>query len=111
MAAPQGSLRCEVEKSQDQYGAKVTTIKCHGRLVAENAGEMKELVKPLIPLGGRVVIDLSDLNYLDSTGLGALVGLRVSAIKQGLCIMEFANMTPRVLELVRLTGLTKLFSS
>jgi anti-sigma B factor antagonist len=110
--APGDSLRYEVEKSEDdQRGNKVTTIKCHGRLVAENAGEMKELVKPLIPLGGRVVIDLSDLNYLDSTGLGALVGLRVSAIKQGLCIMEFANMTPRVLELVRLTGLTKLFSS
>jgi anti-anti-sigma factor len=106
------SFHYEVEKSEDdQHGNKVTTIKCHGRLVSESAGEIKELVRPLLPLGGRIVIDLSDLNYLDSTGLGALVGLKASAIKQGICILELVNMTPRVLELLRITGLTKLFSS
>jgi anti-anti-sigma regulatory factor len=47
---------------------------------------------------------------LDSSGLGALVGLRASAVNQGLCILEFANMTPRVLELLRLTRLTQMFS-
>jgi len=44
-----------------------------------------------------MVIDLSDVSYLDSSGLGTLVGLKVSAIKQGPCILEFVNMTPRVL--------------
>ena len=44
-------------------------------------------------------------------GLGALVGLKVSAIKQGLCILEFANIPPRMLELLRITRLTELFSS
>jgi anti-anti-sigma regulatory factor len=48
---------------------------------------------------------------LDSSGLGALVGLKVSAINQGLCILEFANMTPRVMELLRITRLTQMFSS
>ena len=57
------------------------------------------------------MIDLSDVNYLDSSGLGALVGLKASAMKQGLCILEFANMTPRVLELLRLTNLTQMFTS
>jgi anti-anti-sigma factor len=110
--ASRGSFQVEVDHSKDeQHSNKVTTIKCHGRLVSENAGEMKELVKPLIPLGGRIVIDLGDLNFLDSTGLGALVGLKASAIKQGMCMMELVNMTPRVLELVRITGLTQLFSS
>jgi len=89
----------------------MTTIKCHGRLVSETAGEIKELVKPLIPLGGRIVIDLSDVSNLDSSGLGALVGLKASAIRQGYCILELANMTPRVLELLRITHLTKMFSS
>jgi anti-anti-sigma factor len=46
---------------------------------------MKDVVKPLIPEGGRIVIDLGDLSYMDSTGLGALVSLKASAIKQGLC--------------------------
>jgi anti-anti-sigma factor len=109
--APQGSFHYEVEKSDDQHGNKVTTIKCHGRLVAENAGEMTQLVKPLIPLGGHIVIDLGDVTYLDSSGLGALVGLKVSAINQGFCILELVNMVPRVLELLRVTNLKQLFSS
>jgi hypothetical protein len=36
---------------------------------------------------------------------------KASAIKQGLCILELANMTPGVLELLRLTHLTQMFSS
>jgi len=108
--APQGSFHYDVDKSQDQDGNKVTTIKCHGRLVAENAGEMTQLVKPIIPLGGHIVIDLGDVTYLDSSGLGALVGLKVSAINQGFCILELVNMVPRVLELLRITNLKQLFS-
>jgi hypothetical protein len=54
---PEGSFRCEVEKSNDdEYGNKVTTVKCHGRLVSETSGEMKEAVRPLISLGGRIVV-------------------------------------------------------
>jgi anti-anti-sigma factor len=68
-------------------------------------------VRPLIPLGGRIIIDLGDVKHLDSAGLGALVGLKVSAIKQGLCTLELANMTPGVVELLRITHLTKMFSS
>lgn len=89
----------------------VTTIKCHGKLVSDTASQMKGAVKPLIPLRGRIVIDLGDVTYLDSSGLGTLVGLKASAINQGLCILEFANMTPRVMDLLRITRLTQMFSS
>src|ERR1700677_546218 len=110
--ASNNSFRYEVEKpGDDQHGNKVTKSKCHGKLVRDNAGEMKELVKPLIPLGGRIVIDLSDVNYLDSSGLGALVGLKASAIKQGMCMLEHVTMTPRIMELLRITNLMSLFSS
>jgi anti-sigma B factor antagonist len=110
--APHGSLQYEIETSKDdEYGNKVTTIACHGKLVIENARQMNEVVKPLIPLGGRIVVDLGDLSYLDSAGLGTLLGLKVSAIKQGYCKLEFVNMTPRVLELLRLTNVLQMFSS
>jgi anti-sigma B factor antagonist len=109
--APQGSFHYEIEKSDDQVGQKLTKITCHGRLVAGNAPEITALVKPLIPQGGRIVIDLGDVSYLDSSGLGALVGLKVSAVNQGYCILEFINMMPRVLELLRITNLKQLFAS
>jgi anti-anti-sigma factor len=111
--SPDRSFHCEVEKSKekDERGNQVTAVKCHGRLVSETASAVKEVVKPLIPLGGRIVVDLGEVSQLDSSGLGALVGLKASAINQGYCILEFANMTPRVLELLRITHLTQIFSS
>jgi anti-anti-sigma factor len=107
---PDAVFHYEVEKSEDAGGA-VTTFICHGRLVSENASQIKELVKPLIPLGGRIVLDLTDLSYLDSSGLGTLVGLKVSAVKEGYCKLELVNRSPRVKELLRLSNLTQLFSS
>lgn len=84
----------------------MTTVKCHGRLISETSSQIKEAAKPLIAGGGRIVIDLSGVSYLDSSGLGALVGLKVCPIKQGYCTLEFMNMGPRV-ALVRLTNLTQ----
>jgi anti-anti-sigma factor len=111
--SPDKPFHCEIEKlsDKDERGNRVTLVKCHGRLVGDSVNQLKELIKPVIADGGRIVIDLGDLEYLDSAGLGALVGIKVSAIRQGYCILELANMTPRVLELLRLTHLTQMFSS
>src|SRR5260370_36466475 len=105
--ARDGSFHYELEKSKDKNGSQVTTIKCHGELVSGTAGGIKELVRALIPLGGRVIIDLGDVKHLDSAGLGVLVGLKTAAIKQGLCVLELAHMTARVLELLRIPPLTQ----
>jgi anti-sigma B factor antagonist len=103
-------FHCDVESSVEE-GVKVTTVRCHGRLINQTAGEVKEIVKPLIPQGGVIVIDLSDVTYLDSLGLGTLVGLKVSAINEGYCTLRLENLSPRIQELLRLTNLTKLFAS
>ena len=110
--SPEASLTYEVKKSRDEeLGVDVTTIYCHGRLVNDTAGKIKELVKPMIgEHGGHIVIDLGDVNYLDSSGLGTLVGLKVTALKTGLCRLELANLTPRVKELLSLANLTSLFA-
>ena len=108
---PEDTLSFEIEKSSDDVANKVTTIKCHGKLVSETAADMKNVVKPLIPLGGRIVLDLTDLNYMDSSGLGTLLGLKASAIKQGYCMLELVNTTPRILELLKITSVTQYFSS
>ena len=116
--AADDTFNYDVEKSEvhesedlDSRGREVMTFKCHGRLVSETASAVKEVVKPLIPQGGRIIVDLGGVSQLDSSGLGVLVGLKASAINQGYCILEFANMTPRVLELLRLTHLTRVFSA
>jgi anti-sigma B factor antagonist len=102
----------EIEKLEDDHhGNKVTTVKCHGKLTSQNSSEIKAAIKPLLAIGGRTVVDLGDVAFLDSSGLGALVSLKVSAINQGMCRLEFVNLTPRVLELLRITRLKDLLTS
>jgi anti-anti-sigma factor len=104
------SFHCEVEKSGSQATGRVTTIRCHGRVVSETAAELKEVVKPIIVSGGRIILDLTDVEHVDSSGLGTLVGLKVSAINEGYCTLELINLTPRVKELLRITNLKQLFA-
>jgi anti-anti-sigma factor len=89
----------------------VTTVRCPSRLVAENIEAMKEKVAPLIRLGGNLSVDMAELNYLDSSGLGTLLALKVSSMKQGTGTLHFVNLTPRIIELLRITHLEKIFLS
>ena len=106
----EAQFHCDVESSVED-GVKVTTVRCHGRLIHQTAVEVKEIVKPLIPQGGAIVIDLSDVTSLDSLGLGTLVGLKVSAINEGYCTLKLTNVGPRIQELLRVTNLAKLLTS
>ena len=101
----------EVEERIDENSYTTTTIKCHGKLISSNSPEIRELVGPLIQKGGKIVLDFSELEYLDSSGLGALVALKVSAINRGLCVLELVNLTPRIKKLLSITNLLQLFSS
>jgi anti-anti-sigma factor len=110
--AANGSFHYEVERAQDdEYGNKVTLVKCHGKLVSQTSGEMRDAIRPLLQQGGRILVDLGELRYMDSSGLGTLVALKASAIKQGLCILEFVNMAPRILQMLRNTNLTDMLTS
>jgi anti-anti-sigma factor len=51
-----------------------------------------------------VVLDFSGVNYLDSSGLGMIVGLFISAKKSG-CQLRFVNLSPRVKEIFTMTRL------
>ena len=105
-------MHCELETAinRDENGNEVTIIKCHGELVLETVGKMKELINPLIRNGSRIILDLAAVKHLDSAGLGSLVGLKASVIKQERCILELANLTPGIVELLRITHLTHMFS-
>jgi anti-sigma B factor antagonist len=99
-------FKYEVELSGD-----TTLVKCHGRVAGEAAGELKQLIKPMIPKCRRIVLDLSDVSFVDSSGLGTMVGLKVSAAAAAYCNLEFINFTPHVKELLQTTKLSQLFGS
>lgn len=108
---PEPLFHYDVEESEDKFKLRVVTIKCYGRLVSETAGQLREVVQPLINEGGQsIVLDFSNLVFVDSSGLGVLVGLKVSAVNKGLVKLEVVDLTPRVLDLLRITRLTELFA-
>ena len=111
------SLTYEIEYSEldnsedlDQRGTKVTTVKCHGDLVAETRDRVEEMFKET-PFQGRIVIDLGDVNYMDSAGLGALMRLKLSAVSRGGVSVKYVHMTPRVLQVLKISGLVDWFSA
>jgi anti-sigma B factor antagonist len=96
----------EIEVSGD-----TTVIKCHGRVVSDTAGDLKQLVKPMIPKCRRIVLDLTDVNHIDSSGLGTLVGLKLSASAAAYCHLEFINFSPRLKEILHMTKLSQMLES
>ena len=104
-------LQCDVEKTGDPTTGRVIMVTCHGRLVAGTTDALKETVKPLIADGGKIIVDVGDVQYIDSMGLGALVGLKISAIGAGYCTLEYENLSKKVQELIRMTHLTDLLKS
>ncbi len=47
----------------------MTTIKCHGKIVLESNDQIMEIFKST-PFYDGIVFDLSDVDYVDSAGLG-----------------------------------------
>jgi anti-sigma B factor antagonist len=96
-------LTFEIEREGDK-----AVVKCHGRLVAGTTDEFYEAVKPLLPQTKLIVVDLADLTYVDSMGLGALVRLYASARHQG-CELQLLHLGTQVRNVLKLTNLLSVF--
>ncbi len=87
----------------------VSVVDCSGRIVfGDEAGALREFVKELLKHNKNVIISLGNVNYIDSGGLGTLVGLYTSARGSGGTI-KLSNLTHRVGELLQVTKLLTVF--
>jgi len=102
---PSPHLKLEVQTTED-----ATVVRVSGNLTRPDAGTFKDQVKALIPQGGRLVLDLSDVIYMDSSGLGGVVSVYVSTKKAG-CELKLINLNKRVRELLGVTNLLSVFET
>jgi anti-sigma B factor antagonist len=84
-------------------------VACHGRLVAGLSEPLHARVKPLLTEAKRVVLDLGDVTFMDSIGLGTMVRLYVSAKSAG-CDLELLHVGKRIHEVLGLTHLLQVFT-
>ena len=81
-----------------------SVVRCTGRITSDTTESLKSTVKPLLVSGKTVVLDLTNVDFLDSSGLGAIVALYVSA-KASKCQLKLINLNKRLKELFSLTRL------
>ena len=84
-------------------------VKCDGKLVAGVNDVLYSKVHELIPETKRIVLDLTNLVRVDSTGLGTLVRLYVSCRSAG-CSLELINLGKQVRQLLGTTNLLSVFA-
>ncbi len=81
---------------------------CSGRLIAGVSDRLYLEVSQLIPGSKRILLDFTDLTHMDSTGLGALVRLYVSAKSAG-CALQLVNIGKPIRQLLGVTHLLSVF--
>ena len=102
-------MRVELAVSRQSVGG-YPVVAVSGEVDVYSAPALKESLTELLQSGAStVVVDLSDVAFLDSTGLGALVEARAATTEAGgslpiVCSHE------RILKLFTITGLDGVFA-
>ncbi len=87
----------------------IAIVDCNGRIVfGEEAALLRETVKSMISQSPKMILNLKNITYIDSGGLGTMVGLYTSA-QNSHAVIKLSNLTPRVDQLLQVTKLATVF--
>ena len=88
----------------------IVILDLSGRLiVGESVASLREKIRELCEAGSRnVILNLAEVDYIDSTGLGGLV-ISFTFLKKAEGAMKLLNANRRNIELLVLTKLTTVF--
>ncbi len=96
-------LKITVQKLGD-----IRVLRCHGRIVAGDAGSILSNAVLSQQHTGMLVIDLARVDHIDAGGLGVLLGLRELAHSRAITF-KLMNATKRVEEILEITHLRAVF--
>jgi len=88
----------------------VTIVDIKGRIaLGEESAAVRDLIINLLSKGDRkILLNLAEVNYIDSSGLGGLVSAFTSVKKQG-GELKLVNLTDKVDNLMEITKLYTVF--
>ena len=96
-------------KTSTRSQGGVVIIDCSGRIImGEETAFLRHQVKDLLNESRHLVLNLAEVDYLDSSGLGTVVGLYSSARSAGGEI-KLAGLTGRVKDALQITRLGSIF--
>ena len=89
----------------------VKIFDCSGRIVfGDEASQLRETIKKELAENNRLVLNLANVSYIDSGGIGTLVSLFTTARNAGGDI-KLLNLTKRVGDLLQITKLITVFET
>ncbi len=89
----------------------VKVVDCRGRIVlGDETAELRQLVKDLLQPSARIVLNLAQVNHIDSNGIGMLVGLHVAA-KNANATIKLAGVVDHVKSVMETTRLITIFAA
>lgn len=97
---PAPELQLSTEKKDGEIVVRGT-----GRINAATSAALQAAVRELIPQTKRIVIDLTGIEYVDSSGLGALVSIYMAANNSG-SELEISNPRQRIRDLFKMSKLS-----
>ena len=88
----------------------VTVVDLSGRItLGEGSAMLREMVRDLLNKGQkRIILNLGDVNYIDSSGIGELVSGYTTVKNQG-GELKLLNLTKKVHDLLQITKLYTVF--
>src|SRR5712692_5020748 len=88
----------------------VSVVELDGRIVlGEESNSLGEKLKSLIAEGKKkIVLNMADIKYIDSAGLGTLVAAHLSAKNQGASV-RLSNLGRKFYEVMQITKLLTVF--
>jgi len=99
----------DVEMSSQRLDAQTAVLRIGGEVDLYNTPQLKEEILALIEGGvRRLVVDLAETQYLDSTALGALIG-GLKRLRERDGELRLAGPQPRIRKLLEITRLLKVF--
>ena len=88
----------------------ILVIDCSGRIIfGEESSLLRDEAKKVIPENKRIVLNLGEVNYIDSGGLGILVSLDTTA-RNADSTIKLTNLTKRIGDLLQVTKLLTVFA-
>ena len=90
----------------------VAVLDLHGKLLAgEGDGALKDAVSRLVKAGKtKILLNLADVPYVDSAGLGEIVSCYTTASREG-GRLKLVNLTAKMRDLLSITKLLTVFEA
>jgi anti-sigma B factor antagonist len=89
----------------------VIVVELTGRItLGDESTQLRNKLKTLLAGKPRLVLDMANVDYIDSAGLGTLVATFTSAANQGVR-MVLANLTKRLRDQLSITKLVTVFET